>query len=579
MKTSGDRPRPPSRIGDQPSFDATIPFHKRIIEGIQDGLCTIDNEGRFTFVNDVMCLRSGYPKEWFLGKNCLDLAQSDKRKQAEQLLHAVLKKKETRVMELSYSNANGVRTWLEITASPIFHGDQLAGLVAITRDVTEKKKIAADLDNYRYNLEAVVERRTAELSVMNEQLQREIGEHKKTEIALRDSESFYKAIFQNTGTAMVIMEEDTTISLVNRESVKFVGLTPEELEGKRKAIEFVAPRDFKLVWDYHEIRLKDASKPPRGYEFTIMDRFGNPKEIYMTIELIPEKRKIIASFIDISDRKMIERALKESEEKYRDIFANATEGIYQTTVGGKILNANPAFARILGYNSPGHIMKSVRDLAYEVYVDPGRRNELKSRLEKDGAATGFEVQCRRPDGTKIWIITNARVVRNASGSIQFFEGTLRDVTERKRMQEDIENKSRSLEETNAALRVLLKHREKDNVELEEKILANIKELVMPYVERLKASPSQDRLLVDIVEANLNDILSPFIRGMSARYGNFTPKEIQIADLMKKGKTTKEISQILNLSTRTIDIHRSNIRRKLNITNKKVNLQSYLLSFS
>jgi DNA-binding CsgD family transcriptional regulator len=85
--------------------------------------------------------------------------------------------------------------------------------------------------------------------------------------------------------------------------------------------------------------------------------------------------------------------------------------------------------------------------------------------------------------------------------------------------------------------------------------------------------------VDIIESNLNSILNPFIRDLTTRYANFTPKEIQVADLMKKGKTTKEISQILNLSTRTIDIHRYNIRRKLKITNKKVNLQSYLLSLS
>jgi DNA-binding CsgD family transcriptional regulator len=78
---------------------------------------------------------------------------------------------------------------------------------------------------------------------------------------------------------------------------------------------------------------------------------------------------------------------------------------------------------------------------------------------------------------------------------------------------------------------------------------------------------------------LNEILSPFIKSMASRYANFTPKEIQIADLMKKGKTTKEISQILNLSPRTIDIHRYNIRKKLNINKKKVNLQSYLLTLA
>ena len=86
-------------------------------------------------------------------------------------------------------------------------------------------------------------------------------------------------------------------------------------------------------------------------------------------------------------------------------------------------------------------------------------------------------------------------------------------------------------------------------------------------------------MVEIIESNLNEIMSPFSKRMASRYASFTPKEIQIADLIKKGKTTKEMSLLLGLSTRTIDIHRYNIRRKLNLNKRKINLQSYLLSLS
>ena len=271
--------------------------------------------------------------------------------------------------------------------------------------------------------------------------------------------------------------------------------------------------------------------------------------------------------------------MQTSEEKYRNIFENAREGIFQTTVEGTILSANPAFAQLFGYKSPQEMVKSVKDIAYQLYADPSQRAELKGLFTKHGQVHDFEVQCRRLDGNMIWVSMNARVVKSEDGKDLFYEGTVVDITERKRMQEEIESKSRSLEETNAALRVLLQHREKDNTELEEKVFHNIKELVLPYIDRLKASHHPDQAIVDIIESNLNDVLSPFIKSMASRYENFTPKEIQIADLMKKGKTTKEISQILNLSPRTIDIHRYNIRRKLNISNKKVNLQSYLLSLS
>jgi PAS domain S-box-containing protein len=439
------------------------------------------------------------------------------------------------------------------------------------------KKKDASID--RNNLMALVEKRTQELLVANEKLQREISEHKKTEEALRTSEEYYRAIFQNTGTAMVIMEEDTTIALVNRESVKFVGYTPEELEGTKKAIDFVAPFDFQKVSDYNQMRLADATKPPRGYEFTIIDRYGVPKDIYMTIELMPEQRKIIASFLDISEPKRIESALKESEEKYRNIFEHAIEGIFQTSLDGKVLSANPAFARILGYRSPAETMNSIKDIYYEVFADPHRGIELRELLREHGVVQDFEIECRRPDGTRKWIRTNVRAVRDGDGHNLFYEGTIVDITERKRMQEDIESKSRSLEETNAALRVLLKHREQDNAELEEKVLRNIRELVLPYVEKLRATHSKDAVIVNIIESNLHDILTPFVRDLASKYINFTPKEIQVADLIKKGKTTKDISRILNLSTSTIDIHRTNVRRKLGITNTKANLQSYLLSFT
>jgi PAS domain S-box-containing protein len=299
----------------------------------------------------------------------------------------------------------------------------------------------------------------------------------------------------------------------------------------------------------------------------------------MTVTLMPDKRKIISSFIDISARKRMEEALKESEEKFRNIFEHATEGIFQVDVRGKIISANPAFARILGYQSPDHMMRSVKDMTHEVYADVNKRVELQETLAKAGFVNNFEVQCVRPDGVRIWVSMNLRTVKDNRGDTTFYEGTLVDITERKKMQAELESKSVSLEETNAALRVLLKHREKDNAELEEKLFCNIRELILPYVERLKANDFKDGGLAEVIESNLNDILSPFIKDMAAKCSGFTPKEIQVADLMKRGKTTKEISQILNLSVRTIDIHRYNIRRKLNITNKKINLQSYLLSLS
>ena len=140
--------------------------------------------------------------------------------------------------------------------------------------------------------------------------------------------------------------------------------------------------------------------------------------------------------------------------------------------------------------------------------------------------------------------------------------------------------SQNLEEVNAALKVLLKRREEDKIELGENILANVKELVLPYLEKLKKSQSEPHqmTLVDIIESNLKDITSPFATKLSSRYLNLTPTEIKVSSLIKGGKTTKEMADLLHLSVNTIRTHRFHIRSKLGLKKRKVNLRSYLRSY-
>jgi len=151
----------------------------------------------------------------------------------------------------------------------------------------------------------------------------------------------------------------------------------------------------------------------------------------------------------------------------------------------------------------------------------------------------------------------------------------------KQREKELEIKTKNLEEVNTALKVLLKRREEDRVELEEKVLLNVRELIIPYLEKLENSGLDDRqrAFASIVESNLNDLTSSFSRRLSSLYLNLSPAEIQIADLVRQGKHTKKIAELLNSSTRAIEFHRDNIRRKLGLTNKKVNLRSHLLSLS
>lgn len=151
----------------------------------------------------------------------------------------------------------------------------------------------------------------------------------------------------------------------------------------------------------------------------------------------------------------------------------------------------------------------------------------------------------------------------------------------KKSEAELFEQKQSLEEANIALKVLLKQREADKQELEKKVLTNVKDLVLPYVEKLKTSrlKPRDKTLVEIIETHLNDVISPLLQRFANAKILLTPQEMQVANLVKDGKTSKEIADILNVSESTVNFHRKNLRVKFGLTNQRINLRSYLISMS
>jgi len=151
----------------------------------------------------------------------------------------------------------------------------------------------------------------------------------------------------------------------------------------------------------------------------------------------------------------------------------------------------------------------------------------------------------------------------------------------KQRERALEMKTRSLEEANTALKVLLKHREEDKAAIEEHVLTNVRKLILPYIENLKHLKLTESQMaqVGIIETNLQEIISPFLRNLTSTYLSLTPREIQIANLIKEGRTTKDMTDILHISATAIDFHRKNLRSKLGIKNKRNNLRTYISSFS
>jgi two-component system, cell cycle sensor histidine kinase and response regulator CckA len=158
--------------------------------------------------------------------------------------------------------------------------------------------------------------------------------------------------------------------------------------------------------------------------------------------------------IDITDRWLAEEALKDSEGKYRQIFENATEGIYQTTPEGRYLRMNPSFSKMFGYASPQEMISSITDIGRQLYVNPEDRKEMARRLSEHNEVTDYEAEVYRKDGSRFWISINIHTVRDSVGNILYYEGTNVDITERKMAEEEtLKNTNRVQRQNNAIMRL------------------------------------------------------------------------------------------------------------------------------
>jgi PAS domain S-box-containing protein len=239
-----------------------------------------------------------------------------------------------------------------------------------------------------------------------------------------------------------------------------------------------------------------------------------------------------------------------------------------------------------GFSLFAHVVDKDREAIERLYADLTAGREIPQTVNAEIAARdGQLIPCEisttmvhynnRP--AMLAIMRDVTERRQAAAALQEAHDKLEQRVEERTAQ--LQVKTKNLEEMNTALNVLLKKREEDKNELEEKVLLNVKELINPFLEKLKNSGlnTTQQTYQQIIEANINDIVSPFVRTVSTKFLNLTPSEIQIANMVKQGMTTKEMANLLNLSARTIESHRDNIRRKLGIKNKKANLRSHLLA--
>jgi diguanylate cyclase (GGDEF)-like protein/PAS domain S-box-containing protein len=258
-----------------------------------------------------------------------------------------------------------------------------------------------------------------------------------TEEELRKSEQKYRNLVENINEVIFSLDPRGCLTYISPMIQQVAFYTPEEMIGQ-PCTRFIYPEDVPEFLMSLKRALAGNLEP---YEFRILSKQGSVLYVHLSIRRVlegDEPAGFTGLLIDITNQKLGEVLLDRAETKYRSIFANAAEGIFQSTTDGKFIVANPACARILGYASAEELILNDPDGQRGYFVDPIRYKEIQGVLEDHGAIQGYEVQLYRKDGSKIWVSLNARAIRNANGELLFHEGTIQDITERKRAEDQIQ---------------------------------------------------------------------------------------------------------------------------------------------
>jgi len=255
--------------------------------------------------------------------------------------------------------------------------------------------------------------------------------------AFRGTESLYDGIFSLVPDPVAISDLETgSIVDVNEAFVLWSRFPRSELVG-RTTLELG-------LWVNSEKRREIAEVLSlaglvNNVEVELRRGNGEVRQVLFSGRIIETggRRFLLSVANDITERQKAEEALRKSEEKYRSIFENTVEGIFQTTPQGRYLTVNPSMASIFGYDSPEELINTIVDIRGQQYVDPEARAKLNKLYEQQGLVEGFETQVHKKDGSRVWISMNARAVKDSNGRILYYEGTAEDITERKKAEAEL----------------------------------------------------------------------------------------------------------------------------------------------
>jgi PAS domain S-box-containing protein len=412
---------------------------------------------------------------------------------------------------------------------------------------------------------------------------RDITDTKKAQTDIQEAEFKYRTVANNTYDWEFWTNPEGGSIYISPSCERITGYAIKDFEDNPKLmLNIIHPDDRHIFLHHLDKELFSDSSHDITFRINCKDRSVKWIE-HVCQPVFNESGEYLGrrgSNRDVSIRKHFEEALEESEKRLNLALQVGKTGYWDWDVNTGRVNWYGESASLFGIMDEDFkgTIDAVQDL-----VHPDDRlmgmEALRRTLEGE---IPYENTYRvvHSNGEIRWLYSYGHLQHDDHGRTVHIFGITQDITRYKLAEEELKRHAVELKEANTALRVLMKQREEDLKILEERIQKNVNELVLPYVKKL-ASVNLDGIhkeYLKILETNLNEITSSFITNLSTIYKRLTPQEIQVADLIKKGKNTKEMASMLRTSVHTVGTHRNNIRKKLGLRFSKVNLRSILLSY-
>ena len=371
-------------------------FYETLVETLPQNILRKDLQGRFTFANRKSCQSIGRKHEEIIWRTDFDLFPPELAAKYHRDDLRVMTTRENLDTVEAHQGPHGERLFVHVIKTPLYDASgNVIGVQGIFYDVTQRKRIEEELAYERDLLRALLD-------------------------YIPD-----RIYFKDVNCRFMRCSKSMAVRLGLTDAREVVGKTDFDFHPAEQAQEYYNDEQRILLRGEPLINKLERQLDPDG------------NEIWASVTKVPiyTQSGSIAGLVglsrDITQLKQTEQALRQAEEKYRAIYENSPEGIFQTTRDGHFLSANPALARMYGYGSPEEVVVALTDIENQLYVDPERREEFSRLMRERGEVGGFESQIHRKDRSVIWISESARTVKDADGSFRYYEGIVEDITARK----------------------------------------------------------------------------------------------------------------------------------------------------